>query len=213
MLESGGRGITVRQHAHRQQQGAGKGRLVTGLRSIVTPSYNQSSFIERTIKSILNQNYPNLEYIIQDGASSDGTVTILENYRSQIDSIESVKDTGQANAINLGFAKSKGEIMAWLNSDDLFLPGALDYVVHYFLNHPQVDAVYGHRILIDENDSEVGRWILPPHDARSATLRLPPPSLPLPCPAGSAHAYWRRGPKWCRQAAFSLLGCCLLSCT
>jgi glycosyltransferase involved in cell wall biosynthesis len=77
---------------------------------------------------------------------------------------ESEKDRGQAHAINLGFEHATGEVMAYLNSDDLLLPGALHYVAHYFASHPDVDVVYGHRVVIDENDDEIGRWVLPPHD-------------------------------------------------
>ncbi len=132
--------------------------------SIVTPSYNQADFIERTINSIQEQNYPNLEYIVQDGASSDGTRDILKRYDKFLTSWESKKDSGQTNAINVGFSRSSGEIMGWLNSDDLLMPGALNYIAHYFYKHPKVDVVYGQRILIDEYDREIGRWILPSHD-------------------------------------------------
>jgi glycosyltransferase involved in cell wall biosynthesis len=132
--------------------------------SIVTPSRNQAQFVERTIKSVLDQNYPNLEYIFQDGASADGTNLIVEKYRLQLKQIESCQDTGQANAINRGFRHATGDILAWLNSDDILLPGTIAYVVNFFLKHPEVDVVYGHRIIIDEHDQEIGRWILPPHD-------------------------------------------------
>jgi glycosyltransferase involved in cell wall biosynthesis len=132
--------------------------------SIVTPSFNQAVFLEQTIKSILEQGYPRLEYIIQDGGSTDGALDILNRYRPQLTHIESSPDKGQAHAINLGFSRTTGEIMAWLNSDDLLLPGALHYVAGFFAAHPEVDAVYGHRILIDEADQEIGRWVLPPHD-------------------------------------------------
>jgi hypothetical protein len=132
--------------------------------SIVTPSLNQAKFLEDTITSVLGQNYPKLEYIIQDGGSTDGTGQILGKYRSKLTHIESCQDTGQANAINRGFRHAQGEIMAWLNSDDLLLPGAIAYVVDYFLKHPEVDVLYGHRINIDEHGNEVGRRILPPHD-------------------------------------------------
>ncbi len=131
--------------------------------SIVTPSFNQGSYIERTIKSILDQNYPNLEYVIQDGLSSDNTVEIIQKYHTQLTHWESIQDNGQSHAINLGFAHCSGEIMAYLNSDDLLLPGSLNYIANYFMQHPEVDVVYGHRILIDENDLEIGRWILPSH--------------------------------------------------
>jgi FkbM family methyltransferase len=132
--------------------------------SIVTPSYNHARYIERTIMSVIEQGYPNLEYIVQDGASTDCTQAILANYTSKITRVVSQPDTGQANAINLGFKESQGEIMAWLNSDDLLLPGTLAYVVNYFHENPDVDVVYGHRILIDVKDQIIGKWVLPPHD-------------------------------------------------
>ena len=132
--------------------------------SIVTPSYNQVEFLERTLKSVLDQQYPNLEYIVQDGASTDGTTSILEQYRSRLAVVNSHSDEGQAQAINLGFSHSRGEIMAYLNSDDVLLPGALAYVARYFNENPEIDVIYSHRIIIDEQDQEVGRWILPPHD-------------------------------------------------
>lgn len=135
----------------------------TPLVAIVTPSYNQGAYIKRTIDSVLDQGYPNLEYIVQDGNSTDQTVEILHGYEKAL-CWESKKDHGQGNAINLGFKKTSGEIMAYLNSDDLLLPGTLNYVVDYFNLHPEVDVVYGHRIIIDENDCEIGRWILPPHN-------------------------------------------------
>lgn len=132
--------------------------------SIVTPSFNQAAFLEQTVKSILEQAYPRLEYMIQDGGSTDGALDILNRYRSRLSHIESRPDKGQAHAINLGFARTTGEIMAWLNSDDLLLPGALSYIASFFVAHPEVDVVYGHRILIDDQGQEIGRWVLPPHD-------------------------------------------------
>ena len=133
--------------------------------SIVTPSYNQGKFIERTILSVLHQDYPCLEYIIQDGNSKDDTVAIIKRYQSSLKSWQSAKDNGQASAINLGFSHATGEIMAFLNSDDLLLPGTLHYVAQYFSTHPEVDVVYGHRVMINEQDLEIGRWILPGHDS------------------------------------------------
>ena len=132
--------------------------------AIVTPSYNQGGFIERTLRSVLNQGYPNLEFFVQDGGSSDDTVAILQRYSDQLSGWESLSDQGQSHAINLGFGKTSGQIMAWLNSDDILLPGTLAYVANYFLQNPDVDVVYGHRILIDEQDQEIGRWILPAHN-------------------------------------------------
>ena len=132
--------------------------------SVVTPSLNQAAYLERTMRSVIEQNYSNLEYIVQDGGSRDGSADIIRKYASSLTRWESAKDTGQAQAINRGLQHSNGEIMAYLNSDDFFLPGALAYVAEYFSRYPDVDAVYGHRIVVDENDREVGRWVLPPHD-------------------------------------------------
>lgn len=132
--------------------------------SIVTPSFNQAIFLERTIQSVKNQSYGNLEYIVQDGGSSDGSVEVLDRFSDFLTHWQSAKDNGQTHAINLGFAHAHGEIMAYLNSDDILLPGALHYVADYFSKHPDVDVVYSHRVLIDANDQEIGRWILPPHN-------------------------------------------------
>ena len=88
--------------------------------SIVTPSFNQAQFIEETILSVLNQNYPNLEYIIIDGGSTDGSVDIIKKYADKIAYWVSEKDSGMYDAINKGFGKSTGEILAWINSDDIF---------------------------------------------------------------------------------------------
>lgn len=132
--------------------------------SIVTPSFNQSEFIGRTLKSVLDQSYPNLEFYVQDGGSTDGSTDVLMRYSNRLTGWESCPDNGQSQAINDGFAKTSGEIMAWLNSDDILLPGALACVAEYFSHHPDVDVIYGNRILINENDQEIGRWIMPPHD-------------------------------------------------
>jgi glycosyltransferase involved in cell wall biosynthesis len=131
--------------------------------SIVTPAFRHGNFIEATMKSVLDQHYASLEYIVKDGGSNDNTVDILQSYKGQLTYWESTKDSGQSQAINIGFSHTNGDIMAYLNSDDLLLPGALHYVAHYFHTHPEVDVVYGHRVLIDENGLEIGRWILPSH--------------------------------------------------
>jgi glycosyltransferase involved in cell wall biosynthesis len=132
--------------------------------SIVTPSYNQAPFLERTIRSVREQDYPRLEHIVQDGGSTDATPAVLERYAAFLTHAESAPDRGQAHALNLGFRHATGEILAYLNSDDLLLPGALAYVARYFAAHADVDAVYSHRLIIDADDREVGRWVLPPHD-------------------------------------------------
>lgn len=132
--------------------------------SIVTPSLNQGVFIERTIESILMQNYQRLDYHIIDGGSKDATLNILGSLDKPSVSWCSEKDSGQANAINKGFRKTKGDIMAYINSDDVLLPGSLHYVAGFFFRNPKIDVVYGHRIIIDENDFEIGRWVMPRHD-------------------------------------------------
>jgi len=132
--------------------------------SICTPSYNQALFLEGTIKSVLGQGYPDLEYVIQDGGSVDGSEEILKKYGESLAHWESRKDNGQANAINLGLSRSNGEIMGYLNSDDILLPGALYYVARYFEKHPEVDVIYGHRLLINEHNHQIGRWVLPGHE-------------------------------------------------
>jgi glycosyltransferase involved in cell wall biosynthesis/SAM-dependent methyltransferase len=132
--------------------------------SIVTASLNQGLFIERTLRSVLDQHYPELEYIVQDGGSTDETAEILRTYSRSLTSAVSESDRGLADGLNRGFRFASGDILAYLNSDDILLPGALNYVAWYFSRHPDVDVVYGHRVVIDEYDAEIGRWVLPPHD-------------------------------------------------
>jgi glycosyltransferase involved in cell wall biosynthesis len=134
--------------------------------AIVTPTLNQAGFIEATIDSVLQQNYPNLAYFVQDGGSVDGTANILRTFDNRLQ-WRSETDSGQGDAINRGFARVDGDVMAYLNSDDVLLPGTLAYVARYFLENPKVDIVYGHRIYIDINGFEVGRCVLPPHDAEA----------------------------------------------
>jgi len=138
--------------------------------SIVTPSYRQGQYIGRTIYSVVNQGYPQLEYFVQDGGSDDQTREVLERFEEGLSGWVSEPDDGQADAINRGFAHTSGEIMAYLNSDDLLLPGSLAYVASYFKKHPKVDAVYGHRIVIDEHDRQIGVWVLPRHSDKMLTL-------------------------------------------
>ena len=132
--------------------------------SIVTPSFNQARFIERTMRSVIDQSYSKLDYFVQDGASNDHTVKIIENLSDSLAGWESRSDSGQSQAINRGFSRTTGEIMAWLNSDDILLPGSLAYVADFFVRHPEVDVVYGHRLLIDEDDNHIGDWMLPEHN-------------------------------------------------
>ena len=131
--------------------------------TIVTPSYNQGEFVEATVLSVFEQRYPDLEYILMDGGSKDETVEILAVYRDRFTHFQSAPDGGQSAAIAAGFERSTGEIMAYLNSDDVLLPGTLAFVGRYFRDHPEVDAIYGHRAIIDEKNRVLGHWILPPH--------------------------------------------------
>jgi len=120
--------------------------------SIVMPSYNQERFIERSILSVLNQAYPNLQFIIIDGGSTDRTVDIIRKYEDYLDYWVSEPDNGQSDALNKGFARADGEIYGWLNSDDLYLPGALMAVVDVFRQHPGKMVVFGDWLSIGESD-------------------------------------------------------------
>lgn len=142
---------------------AGVGDLPT--MSIVTPSFNQGRFIRTTIESVLGQKYPRLQYVVQDAYSADETAGILEQYSRQGVEVHTEHDQGQTDALNRGFIRTDGEVMAYLNSDDFLLPGTLDFVGRYFRDNPDVDVVYGNRLIVDEVGMEIGRWVLPSHNA------------------------------------------------
>jgi GT2 family glycosyltransferase len=135
--------------------------------SIVTPSFNQARWLEETISSVVTQEHVACDYIVQDGGSRDQSVAIIQRHSARIASWESRPDAGQSDAIARAFARTAGQpgdVMAWINSDDFYLPGALAYVARYFARHPEVDVVYGHRIVVDSDSREINRWFLPPHD-------------------------------------------------
>jgi len=138
--------------------------------SIVTPSYNQVQYIEETIQSVLNQDYPAVEYIIIDGGSTDGSVEIIQRHARQnipeltnlngkrVSAWVSEPDQGQTDAINKGFTSAHGEILAWLNSDDTYLPGAISEAVAYLQAHPEAGMVYGDANLVDEVGNVIGKF-------------------------------------------------------
>ena len=117
--------------------------------SIVTPSYNQAGFLRDTLRSVMGQDYPAIEYIVIDGGSDDGSVEIIREYAPNLAWWISEKDEGQADAINKGMARARGEIVAWLNSDDIYLPGAVSLAVKAFQANPEAGLVFGDAITID----------------------------------------------------------------
>lgn len=125
--------------------------------TVVTPSFNQALYLEATIRSVLDQNYPNLEYIVIDGGSTDGSTDILHRYSDYLTYWVSEKDQGQTDAINKGMARATGELRAYLNSDDVYLPGALERVAHAYREDPEADLIHGDCRVIDENGRTTGR--------------------------------------------------------
>jgi glycosyltransferase involved in cell wall biosynthesis len=126
--------------------------------SIITPSFNHAHFIEATIRSVLMQDYPHIEYLVVDGGSNDGTVDVIKKYADKLAWWVSEKDKGQTDAINKGFARAKGDILAWLNSDDTYEPGVVSAAVKYLQEHPRVGMVYGDCNFINEHGNVIGRF-------------------------------------------------------
>lgn len=129
--------------------------------TVITPSYNQGEFIERTLRSVLEQGYPNLQYLVMDGGSSDQTVEILERFRERYPeslSFVTEPDRGQAHAVNKGLARADGEIIGWLNSDDTYAPGALQAIASAFSERADCDVIYGHARYISEDDQDLGPY-------------------------------------------------------
>lgn len=138
--------------------------------TIVTPSYNQGQFLEQTILSVVGQQYPNLEYIIIDGGSNDNSVEIIKKYESQIAFWVSEKDGGQANAINKGFARSTGDIIGWINSDDFYLPGTLQFVADE-LDPKKPELLFGNCLhFFHEQPVSYGSDVLSEHQKRDLQL-------------------------------------------
>jgi glycosyltransferase involved in cell wall biosynthesis len=126
--------------------------------SIVTPSFNQAHYLESTIRSVLDQDYPNIEYIIVDGGSTDDSVEIIRHYSDRLAWWVSEKDLGQTDAINKGFARTKGEILAWLNSDDTYENNAVGEVVAFLRNRPEIGLAYGDANFINETGRIIGHF-------------------------------------------------------
>lgn len=126
--------------------------------SIITPSYNQGQFIERTIQSVLNQSYKQIEYILIDGGSNDNTMEIVERYRNRIKIIVHEKDKGQSDAINKGFKLATGDIVGWLNSDDILYANCIEKIVYLANLHPEGCIYYPAMIdIIDSDDKIIGK--------------------------------------------------------
>jgi len=125
--------------------------------SVVTPSFNQGRFLRRTIDSVLGQDYPHIEYVVIDGGSTDGSADILRSHGERFRWV-SEADRGQSDAINKGFARCSGTIRAYLNSDDVLLPGAIGIAVEHFRRHPNWDLLYGNAYHIDADDRTLGRY-------------------------------------------------------
>ena len=134
--------------------------------SIITPSFNQGPFLEETILSVLQQGYPNLEYIIIDGGSTDESVGIIKRYQDRLHYWVSEKDSGQSEALNKGLRRATGDIIGWLCSDDLYLPGTFEKVVRIFEQHPAAGMLHGRSILFGKGKKELikgaARWRPPP---------------------------------------------------
>lgn len=133
--------------------------------SAITPSYNQGEFIERTILSVLNQRIPPCEYLVFDGGSTDKTVEILKKYEKHLSWI-SEKDKGQTDAVNKGLRVAKGDIIAWINSDDIYYPRAFETVIHFFENNPKIDIVYGKANHIDKQDKFIETYPTEPWEIK-----------------------------------------------
>lgn len=148
--------------------------------SVITPSYQQGQFIQQTIDSVLSQTYRHLEYIVMDGGSQDGTLDVLKRYNDPRMTWVSEKDGGQTNAINKGLRWAKGEIVTWINSDDMLTPDAVAFAVDYLQKHPNSSGIYGDCVYHDAQGKVVGYGYSAPFDLK--VLRINQPGL-----------FWRYG--------------------
>ncbi|MBS4058918.1 MAG: glycosyltransferase, partial [Bacteroidetes bacterium] len=135
--------------------------------SVVTPSFNQARFLEETMLSVLHQDYPCLEYLVIDGGSKDGSTDIIQKYKHRLDYWVSERDNGQSHAINKGWQRSQGEILAYLNSDDTYQPGAVLKAARALMTNPDWAMVYGDCGIIDENGKLIDMWGAQSFDLKS----------------------------------------------
>ena len=160
--------------------------------SIITPSYNQAAFLEKTIQSVLAQTGAQIEYIIIDGGSRDGSVNIIQRYAGRLAYWVSEPDSGQAEAINKGLQRARGEIVAWLNSDDLYLPGAVSSAVAVLEQKPELGMVFGDAITIDAAGRPLNRLVFGNWGFRSSCAFASSASPPYLC----AGLSWKRPVTW-----------------
>ncbi len=159
--------------------------------SIVTPSYNQAHFLEETIQSILSQDYPDIEYIIVDGGSTDGSQGIIRKYASRLAYWVSEPDSGQSEAINKGFARATGDILTWICSDDTLLPGAVSTIVDLFQKHPGAGLIYGDAWLTNPAGERTALGLGQPYSLRTLVIH---PMVPQPAGFFSRRAWEIGGP-------------------
>jgi len=152
--------------------------------TVITPSYNQAEFLERTIKSVIDEHYPNLEYIIMDGGSTDGSVEIIKKYEKYLTYWVSEKDNGQSHAINKGLKIASGDWVAWQNSDDIYYPGVFSAIATAASAHPQAGLIIGDMHLIDKNDRLIRdlHYVAPSYEAMVAEGMV----------LSNQAAFWRR---------------------
>jgi hypothetical protein len=131
--------------------------------SVVTPADDNAVFLDRTIRSVLDQGYEPLEYIVENCATSGEAAGVLDRYRDRLARCDQSQNGRPAAVLNEGFDHATGAVLGYLRPQSMLLPGALPYVARYLERHPEVDVVYGHRVLVDADDKEVGRWVLPRH--------------------------------------------------
>lgn len=155
--------------------------------SIITPSYNQGAFLEETIQSVLSQDYPRIEYIIMDGGSTDQSVEIIKQYADHLAYWESVRDRGQAHAVNKGMQRATGNLLGWINSDDVYLPGAIRRVVETFQQAPKSDVVYGQVNRMDSTGKLVPTPVLP-----KDTVDISPATVLTENLVNQPGSFWRR---------------------